>query len=159
MRSGHVCKKRPIDFIAYDTDGKVLLLAETKSRRGTSKGWAAEFRRNMLAHDVLPSAKYFLIAIPDRMYGWEQNNLSVGEVPQQFTIDARKVLAPYFKRLNLNSETISPSAFELLIHTWLTDIARSAEYRAELDASHESMSESSLFSSLEHAQIEMNAAR
>jgi hypothetical protein len=48
--------------------------------------------------------------------------------------DARKVLAPYFKKLNLNSETISPSAFELLIHIWLTDIARSAEYRAELDA-------------------------
>jgi hypothetical protein len=36
-----------IDFIAYRPDGKVVLLAEAKSRRGTSESWAAKLRRNM----------------------------------------------------------------------------------------------------------------
>lgn len=43
-------QRTPIDFIAYDADGKVVLLAEAKSRRGTSASWAAKLRRNMLAH-------------------------------------------------------------------------------------------------------------
>jgi hypothetical protein len=47
-------QRTPIDFIAYDADGKVVLLAEAKSRRGTSASWAAKLRRNMLAHSVLP---------------------------------------------------------------------------------------------------------
>src|ERR1017187_7819118 len=61
-----------IDFVAYDRDGGVLLLAEAKSRHGTSQDWAAGLRRNMLAHGLLPWAKYFLIATPERMYLWKQ---------------------------------------------------------------------------------------
>lgn len=30
-----------IDFVAYDREGRVLVLAEAKSRRGTSESWAA----------------------------------------------------------------------------------------------------------------------
>src|SRR5271170_5162735 len=92
----------PIDFIAYNPDGTVLLLAEAKSRRGTSAGWATKLRRNMLAHGVLPSAKYFLIATPERIYGWTEGDLSPSEVPPQFTIDSEKVLAPYFEKFNQN---------------------------------------------------------
>lgn len=65
----------PIDFIAYNRDGTVVLLAEAKSRRGTSEAWAAKLRRNMLAHGVLPKSQYFLIATPERMYGWRQEDL------------------------------------------------------------------------------------
>jgi hypothetical protein len=147
-----------VDFIAYNADGTVVLLAEAKSRHGTSDAWAAKLRRNMLAHGVLPRAKYFLIATPERMYGWKQENLTIDEVPPQFTIDAQKALAPYFTRLNQDPAHISPKAFELLVLTWLTDIARSAEYREKLDPSLDSLSESGLLSSLRQAQIEMNPA-
>ena len=152
-------RNTPIDFIAYDADGAVVLLAEAKSRHGTSESWAAKLRRNMLAHGVLPRARYFLIATPERMYGWRQESLSVKEVPPQFTIDAQKALAPYFGKLNQDPANISPKAFELLILTWLTDIASSAERRAELDPTLRSLSESGLLSSLRQAQIEMNTAR
>ncbi len=154
----------PIDFIAYNPDGTVVLLAEAKSRHGTSEAWAAKLRRNMLSHGVLPPAEYFLIATPERMYGWKQENLSVGEIPTQFTppqftIDARKALAPYFAKLDCDPKNIGPKAFELLILSWLNEIARSAEYRAQLDASLRSLSESGLLSSLSRAQIEMNTTR
>jgi hypothetical protein len=57
----------PIDFIAYNADGTVVLLAEAKTRHGTSEEWAAKLRRNMLAHGLLPRAEYFLIATPEQI--------------------------------------------------------------------------------------------
>ena len=50
-------RNTPIDLIAYDPTGKVVLLAEAKSRQGTSEAWAAKLRRNMLAHGVLPKRR------------------------------------------------------------------------------------------------------
>ena len=85
-----------IDFIAYDREGRIVLLAEAKSRRGTSEDWAARLRRNMPSHGVLPWAKYFLIATPERMYLWKQERPNLAEVPPEFTIDATKEFRPYF---------------------------------------------------------------
>ena len=99
----------PIDFIAYNADGTVVLLAQAKSWRGTLESWAVKLRRNILNHGVLPRAKYFLIATPERIYGWRQENLPASEVPPQFTIDADQALAPYFdssSKHNLGSYTI-----------------------------------------------------
>lgn len=148
-----------IDIIAYDPDGHVVLLAEAKSRRGTSEMWAAKLRRNMLAHGVLPRASYFLIATPERMYGWQQENHPLNDAPPQFTVDSRKALAPYFRKLSQDPSNVSPNAFELLVLTWLTDISRSAEERADVDPSLKSLSESGLLASLRRAQIQMNPAR
>lgn len=148
----------PIDFIAYNPDGTVALLAEAKSRRGTSESWAAKLRRNMLSHGVLPRSQYFLIATPERMYGWRQADLTPNEAPPQFTIDAGRALAPYFARLDQDPANIGPRAFELLVLNWLTDIARSPD-RPEVDPSLRELSESGLLSSLRQSEIEMNSGR
>jgi hypothetical protein len=110
----------------------------------------------MLAHGVLPSSKYFLIATPERMYGWKQENLNLEEIPPDFTVDAQEVLAPYFARFGQDPARISPMAFKLLMLTWLTRAVRSAEYSEKLDSSLRSLSESGLLSSLRQAHIEMN---
>ncbi len=85
-----------IDFIAYDDAGRVILLAEVKSRVGTSEQWAARFRRNLLEHGTLPNARFFLIATPDRMYFWKQDHSVSAEEPPDFTIDATKEFKRYF---------------------------------------------------------------
>ena len=143
-----------IDFVAYDREGRVVLLAEAKSRRGTSDHWAARLRRNMLSHGALPWAKYFLIATPERMYLWKQQRHNPADVPPEFTIDAAKVFQPYFQKLHQEPSKIGPEAFELLVLTWLTDIARSGEYKLKQDPSSAWLSE--LTGSLQQARIEMN---
>lgn len=143
-----------IDFVAYDREGRVVLLAEAKSRRGTSEHWAALLRRNMLSHGILPWAKYFLIATPERMYLWKQEHPDPAEVPPEFTIDAAKVFQPYFQKLHQEPSEIGPEAFELLVLTWLTDIARSAERNLKQDPSSAWLSE--FTGSLQQARIEMN---
>lgn len=150
-------QQTPIDFIAYDADGSVVLLAEAKSRRGTSDSWAAKLRRNMLAHRVLPKSRYLLVATPDRMYGWKQENLPLGEIPPQFTVDAHKALEPYFKKFHQDPASIGPREFELLMLSWLTDISQSGD-EPEVDPTLRSLSDSGLLSSLRRAEIEMNPA-
>jgi len=143
-----------IDFVAYDRDGRVVLLAEAKTRLGTSGDWAARLRRNMLSHGTLPWAKYFLIATPERMYLWRQERSNPADVPPEFTIDAANVFRPYFQKLHQEPSKIGPEAFELLVLTWLTDIARSGEYKLKQEPSSVWLSE--LTGSLQQARIEMN---
>lgn len=116
-----------IDVIAYDNAGRVILLAEAKSRVGTSATWAAQFRRNMLAHGNLPKALFFLIVTPERMYFWKQDHPGVSDEPPEFTIDATKEFKPYFDKLQKRSERVSEQALELLVLSWLTDIARTGD--------------------------------
>ena len=142
-----------IDFIAYDREGRIVLLAEAKSRRGTSEDWAARLRRNMLAHGVLPWAKYFLIATPERIYLWKQESPNAAEAPPEFSIDAEEVFQPYFRRLHQEPSKIGPEAFELLVLTWLTDIARSGEQ--DVKEAHSSWLPG-LATSLKQARFEVN---
>ncbi|MBZ5675612.1 MAG: hypothetical protein LAP61_15330 [Acidobacteriia bacterium] len=143
-----------IDLVAYDQEGRVILLVEAKSRHGTSEHWAARLRRNMLSHGLLPWSKYFLIATPERMYLWKQEHPNLSEAPPGFTIDASKVLQPYFQKLHQEPSKIGPEAFELLVLTWLTDIAGSGEEKPRQDPSSAWLSE--LTGSLRQARIEMN---
>jgi hypothetical protein len=143
-----------IDIAAYDREGRVVLLAEAKSRHGTSENWAARLRRNMLSHGVLPWAKYFLIATPERMYLWKQERSNSEEAPPEFTIDAETVFQPYFQKLHQEPSAIGPEEFELLVLTWLTDIAWSGEHKLKQDPSSAWLSE--LAGSLQQARIEMN---
>jgi hypothetical protein len=107
----------------------------------------------MLAHGVLPWAKYFLIATPERMYLWKQESPNAA-APPEFTIDAEEVFHPYFQKLHQDPSKIGPEAFELLVFSWLTDVARSDEHNLKQDGSSAWLPE--LASSLQQAHIEMN---
>ena len=143
-----------IDFVAYDKDGRVVLLAEAKSRCGTSDNWAARLRRNMLSHGTLPGSKFFLIATPERMYLWKHQPAGMPEAPPEYTADAQKVLEPYFEKLRQKPSAIGPEAFEFLVLTWLVDIARSGHSELNQGTSSELLSE--LTGSLQQARIEMH---
>jgi hypothetical protein len=142
-----------IDFIAYDRQGHVVLLAEAKSRRGTSEQWAAGLRKNMLSHGLLPLAKYFLIATPERLYFWNQEHPERADAAPEYTIDAAREFQPWFQKLSLEPSDIGPEAFELLVHAWLNGIAGSGE-----GLSHHIAAPwlEELTGSLQQARIEMN---
>jgi hypothetical protein len=147
-----------IDFIAYDNVGRVILLGEVKSRVDTSVEWAARFRRNMLAHGVLPRALFFLIATPERMYFWKQDPSGLAEEPPGFTVDATKEFKPYLEKLSRTRHTVGERALELMVFSWLKDIARTGDERVKHDPSMKWLAESGLIDSLENARIEMNPA-
>ena len=87
------------------------------------------------------------------MYLWKQDHSNPAEMPPEFTIDAEKVFQPYFQKFHQEPSKIGPEAFELLVLTWLTDIARPDRNRRQ-DTSSGWLSEFS--GSLQDARIEMN---
>jgi hypothetical protein len=151
-----------IDFVAYDRNGRVLLLAEAKSRQDTSESWAAELRRNMLAHGFLPPAKYFMIATPKQIYLWPHEDPVPIELSSPVTLDAQTLLAPYFKLLNQEASQIGPEAFEYVVLVWLEDMARpKIEDAAEISLTGNPQSPwlGELRRSLSNAEIEFNGRR
>jgi hypothetical protein len=147
-----------IDFIAYDDLGRVILLGEVKSKVGTSREWAARFRRNMLAHGVLPKAMFFLIATPERMYFWKQDQPGLAEQPPEFVVDAAREFRPYLEKLSRTTQTVGERALELMVFSWLKDIVQTGDERAKHDPSMKWLTESGLIDSLEKARIEINPA-
>ena|ERR1041385_6455833 len=145
---------RQVDLVAYDQLGQPVLLAEIKSTHQTSDVWAARFRRNLLAHGTLPRAPFFLIATPDHMYFWRQEDSSPKEEPPQFTLDAKRELKPYFERFRQTPEMTRGQALELILVSWLVDLAQSGESKAQRDPSLNWLSESGLLDALRSARIE-----
>jgi hypothetical protein len=150
---------REVDFVAYDEHGQPVLLVEVKSRHETSELWAARFRRNLLAHGTLPKAPFFLIATPERMYFWRQDDPSPNEEPPQFTLDATNELKPYFERFKQTPEKTSGQALELILFSWLVDLAEFGQSRANKDSSLKWLSESGLLEALRSARIELSAVQ
>ena len=147
-----------IDFIAYDYAGRAILVGEVKNRVGTSEQWAALFRRNMLAHGILPPALFFLIATPEHIYFWKQDQQGVSDEPPEFTIDVAREFKQYFEKLGETPQAVGEQALELLVLSWLADIARSGRARVKEDPSMRWLAESGLIDSIENARFEMNPA-
>jgi hypothetical protein len=145
---------RDVDLAAYDRLGQPILLAEVKSIRQTSGQWAARFRRNLLAHGTLPRAPFFLIATPEHMYFWRQEDPASNEEPPQFTLDAAHELKPYFERFKQAPDKTGGRALELILFSWLVDLAQSGQSRAQEDPSLRWLSESGLLGALRSARIE-----
>jgi len=111
----------PGDFALYDAHRRLVAVVETKTKRGTSPRWAAELRRNMLAHVPGLGVEFFLIVTPDRLYVWHTEKASGDSLPDRI-IDAQDILQPYVQRAGLNLSELSSVAFELVVSAWLSDI-------------------------------------
>jgi hypothetical protein len=147
---------RAVDFIAYSNNGEPLLLVEVKGQRPTSESWAARFRQNLMAQGSLPHAPFFLIATPERMYFWRQNDSGGKEELPQFTVDASSVLKPYFEKFKQTPEKATGSALEMILFTWLVDLSRSSKGHAKEDSSVKWLSDSGLLDALSDARIEVS---
>ena len=150
---------REVDFVAYDDQGQPVLLVEAKGLRQTSDAWAARFRRNLLAHGTLPKAPFFLIATPERLYFWRQDESGSNEELPQFTMDATSELRPYFEKFRQTPEKIGGEVLELILFSWLVDLAESGQLRSKRDSSVKWLSDSGLLAALNSARIEVSAVQ
>jgi hypothetical protein len=130
------------DLVVYDRNQRLIAVVEVKNKKNTSPHWAAQLRRNMLAHgrDPVPS-EYFFLATPDRVYLWKGEDL----VQPPHEIDARSLFAPYFQRAGVSPEGPSPQAFELVVASWLGDLLRFEEPREGLAAVQPGLTDSGFF--------------
>ena len=114
-----------LDLAVYNHDDELVLIVEVKTKLDASREWATRLRRNILAHGILPSAKFFLLALPDRFYLWKDAGNNLAEIEPTYTIDARPILAPYFEQAGVAPDQISGVSFELIVSSWLSELVHS----------------------------------
>jgi hypothetical protein len=119
------CMATRPDILLFDREGRRLLVAEAKNKRNTSPTWAAELRRNLLAHEGFRHAEFFLVLTPDHLYLWRGMSADPVPVPPDYVVDSRPLFLPYLQRAGLDLDRISSPVFELMAISWLSDLVHS----------------------------------
>jgi hypothetical protein len=141
------------DLALYDRDGQLIAVVEVKNKQGTSREWAAKFRRNMLVHGGYYKADFFLLVTPDRLYIWKNAGTTPTLVEPTYELDAQPLFAPYFERAGVNPSDISGQAFELVVAAWLGDLVRSEEPREALTNGQRLLAESGFLTAVRDGRI------
>lgn len=138
------------DIVVYDKTGQLVLVVEVKTRRGVSDAWAAEMRRNLLAHGAT-QAPYFVLALPDRFYLWvDKQPLEL--VNPDYVVDPLPFLKPYLGT-PVVSEYLSETGFEMVVEAWLTSLMWTDELPQDIAESSGWLIESGLFNALREGHL------
>jgi hypothetical protein len=145
------------DFVIYDRDGHPSVAVEVKRKLGTTRRWAAEFHRNLLAHGNGGSVDYFTIVTPDRLYVWDENE-KTGPMPDPtFEIPAEPAFEPYFRRTGLSAERVSGYGFEWIVRTWLNDLVDPFDLSASAPSTSELEELSPMIDRIRGGRVEQDA--
>jgi hypothetical protein len=115
------------DLVIYNPEGEMVLAAEVKNRIGTSRAWAMHMRRNLLAHGMFPQSRFLLLALPDRLYLWDQAGGVDEWAEPTYELDGRSLLQGYYEGAHATPDTISSQSFELIVVAWLNELILSGE--------------------------------
>lgn len=74
-------------------------------------------------------------------------------------MDAANELRPYFEKFKQSPEATGGQALELILFSWLVDLAESGQLRAKQDSSLKWLSDSGLLDALSSARIEASAVQ
>ncbi|MEM9216248.1 MAG: hypothetical protein AAGD25_18120 [Cyanobacteria bacterium P01_F01_bin.150] len=146
------------DLAVKNRDGQLVLVVEVKRRTKVSPEWAAQLRRNILAHGIFADAPYFLLVFPDQFYLWASNKESEFQHERPYIIDSSPILQPYLDRADISPEQISETGLELIITSWLGEIIYAEELPEQLDASQQWLLESGFYAALMGGQLEHEVA-
>ncbi len=120
-----------VDIALYARNGQLTVVVEIKNSLGTSRTWATQTRRNILAHGGSCDVIYFLIVTPDRLYLWKNAGTNPAQIPPTYEADMQLEFAPYFESAGLDPNHIRGHAFDLLVGAWLSDVTRSEKVTGE----------------------------
>ena len=110
------------DLVVKSSDDNVALIVEIKARAHITDEWASTLRRNLVAHGMVPSTAFFLLALKDYLYLWKPG-ISKPPATFDYKFPASSVLDKYLGALSLSD--ISGFSLELLLSTWLGDLTNS----------------------------------
>ena len=114
--------KAVIDLAAYDKDGQLALVVETKSRLHTSADWAARMRRNLFSHGMVPRSEYFMLAMPDNLYLWHDSRAGGDTTKPDYIINAKPLFKKYLDATIAGAIALSDESLEILVGSWIRDL-------------------------------------
>jgi hypothetical protein len=145
------------DILAFDKDGQLALVAEVKSKLGTSSDWAAKMRRNMFAHGSVPNAPFFLLALPDSFYLWENTGRTSEIVEPTQKVNPQPFLQPLFGLTAASYQDLTEKSFELVVTSWLNQVLRAQSPQDLLEENQDWLVSSGLFEKLTGGHLSLEA--
>ena len=109
------------DFVVYAPDDSICLVVEAKSTQHDNEIWAAELRRNLVMHGVVPPAPYFLLALPQHFYLWKDASTSEAVLPD-YQVATEAVLPLYLRDFSVPLDEFSADNWDFLVAAWLDDL-------------------------------------
>lgn len=113
------------DLVAYDNDGQIALVVEAKSKTNTSTSWATKMRRNMLDHRLVPLSRFFMLALPDKLYLWKDAGNSPDLIEPTYEIDSKPFFHAYYEQSQLAPNQLGGQSFELIVASWINELIKS----------------------------------
>ncbi len=141
------------DFAVYDPDGQLVLIVETKSKLDTSRRWATQMRRNILAHRLLPNAPFLLLALPNRLYLWKKSGTMPGLVEPDYEVDASPFFQPYYEKAQVSPQHLSGQSFALIVASWLNELLQGIQPANLPDEAQKFLEESGLLEALRGGSV------
>lgn len=108
-----------VDLAVYDRFQKLILVVEAKKRNNVSEKWAAQTRRNLVAHGFYPLDSYFLLATPEKFFLWTPHQNRIDETLPNFIENAESQLKPHLNELGFKLSNIDEYTFEQIVAQWL----------------------------------------
>lgn len=147
------------DIVIYSPDNRLQLVAEVKGKTGATSEWAAQMRRNLLAHSAIPATRFFLLATPEHFYIWEDGSGSRDEITEpDAVVDARPIIDSYIRDTRISREQISDSGLELILTAWLSSLVNSKLTPESVPPSEKWLFDSGLYEAIRHGSIETEAS-
>ena len=145
------------DIAVYSPDNRLQLIAEVKGKTGATAEWAAQMRRNLLAHSAIPPARFFLLATPEHFYFWKDGSESVEAQAPDSVLDARHIIDPYIQDTRISRDQISDSSLQLILTSWLSFLTNSNLTAANAPLSEKWIFDSGLYEAIRHGSIQTEA--
>lgn len=146
------------DISVFSPDNKLKLVVEVKGNRGANAEWASQFRRNLMAHEAIPRSPFFLLALPDRLYLWENGSEVIDLRKPDFEVDSSPILGPYLESSPESLNNNTSNSLELILASWLTLLTISHISNDEV-ASHERwLLESGLYEAIKNGSVKTEAS-
>ncbi len=143
-------RARP-DIVVVSPDGRIQLVVEVKDHAGASEEWAADFRRNLVAHSILPEAEYFLLALPDNLFLW-RNSRAPGNAAPAYRVPTAEALDPF--RVAGGGE----AGLEMAVNAWLNVLTSPDLGEEEVARRYGWLVDSGLYQHIRGGDVEYQAA-
>lgn len=111
-----------VDFVIESPNRAAVLLVEAKSTAAPSPEWAARLAQRLLADTPHRADAFFLLVLRNYLYLWKHIPRTGTETPD-YAAQTQDAFRPYLERIHTPLTEISALSFELLVKSWLTDLA------------------------------------
>jgi hypothetical protein len=110
------------DIVISDRSGAAAAIIEVKALSDTSVETATRYLRNLLAHGVVPHARYALLITPDVGYLWSTPEEVLHESPPLLIFPMDRIVQHYLPA-DGEPTPVRDLVLESIVQQWLLDLA------------------------------------